>query len=61
MSRRKSWQFVFLLAMVIVPWLLLNLVFMIHSGGIMVLHTLWLLAFGSCSLALPPGLASGVW
>jgi hypothetical protein len=47
--------------MVIVPWLLLNLVFMIHSGGIMVLHTLWLLAFGSCSLALPPGLASGVW
>ena len=30
--------------MVFVPWLLLNLMFMIHSGGIMVLHTLWLLA-----------------
>jgi hypothetical protein len=31
-------------AVVFVPWLLLNLMFMIHSGGIMVLHTLWLLA-----------------
>ena len=31
-------------ALVFTPWLLLNLVFMIHSGGIMALHTLWLLA-----------------
>jgi hypothetical protein len=31
-------------AVVFAPWLLLNIMFGIHSGGIMVLHTLWLLA-----------------
>ena len=31
-------------AVLFAPWLLLNVAFIIHSGGIMVLHTLWLLA-----------------
>jgi hypothetical protein len=31
-------------AFVFLPWLILNLAFMMHSGGIMALHTLWLLA-----------------
>jgi hypothetical protein len=43
-SYDRSWGRALIAAVVLMPWLLLNLMVMIHSGGIMVLHTLWLLA-----------------
>jgi hypothetical protein len=43
-SYDRSWGRALNGAVMFAPWLLLNLMFMIHSGGIMVLHTLWLFA-----------------
>jgi hypothetical protein len=42
-SYQRSSGRVLIAAALFAPWVLLNLMFLIHSGGIMVLHTVWLL------------------
>jgi hypothetical protein len=43
-SYQRSSGRILVAAALFAPWVLLNLMFIIHSGGIMVLHTVWLLA-----------------
>jgi hypothetical protein len=43
-SYARSWGRALAAVTLFAPWVLLNFMFMVHSGGIMVLHTLWLVA-----------------
>jgi hypothetical protein len=42
-SYRRSWARAATATLLFAPWSLLNLLVIIHGGGIMVVHTLWLL------------------
>ena len=51
-SYNRSWGRSACTFLLLLPWLSLNLLMMIHSGGIMVIHTLWLFALWTgCGVA----------
>ena len=51
-SYDRNWGRAVVAILLFTPWLLLNLMLLIHSGGIMVLHTLWLLVLWLSFLAI---------
>jgi hypothetical protein len=51
-SYRHSWRRALLAALLLAPWVLFNVAFLIHSGGVMALHTFWLvLLWLACAAA----------
>jgi hypothetical protein len=58
-SYRRNWGRSLGVFLIFLPWVVLNVMFLIHSGGIMVIHTFWLLTLwiGCGIAALLPAVA----